>query len=665
MSANASHAYRPDIDGLRALAVLPVLLFHAGVPGFSGGYIGVDIFFVISGYLITGIIAREIDAGQFSILTFYERRARRILPALLAVIAFVLIAASWLFLPGDFAGVAPSALAAIGFLANVWLFTQAGYFQAEAETMPLLHTWSLGVEEQFYIGVPILFLLLARYAPRWRLASLIVLTMISFGWAVAKQADPDGFAFYLLPTRGWELLAGSLLALGAIPAVRTRWLAEGICALALGAIVWATITYDNNTVFPGVAALAPVLAASALIHCAPGTWAGRLLSLKGPVAIGLISYSLYLWHWPLIVFWQYRLDGAMTGLHSAGLIALSLAIAWASWRFIEQPFRDRTRFPAHRLWRWSGAGIGVTGALALSVTMLGGWDARWDQRTLAFARGAHDYSPVREECVAGVASDGERSCVLGSATAAPASLVWGDSHAVEIAWVLGEQHGARGQSLVQRTRGSCPPALFYDPAKDPECAPFNRAVLNEIAATPSIRTVYLAGFWANDTFSALRIDRRLDQTIDALQKLGKQVVVIGPIPPQRQSVPRLLALQGAEVATLPSTRFATKVEWFTQNYPEWRARGVRIIEPLTRMSRNGRTIIVAGGTPLYYDSHHLSLAGARYLLGEANAQGNAGCPDKSDRAPAYKEADDGEICSHWSQGPNGTGAGTGNRGGRP
>lgn len=260
---------------------------------------------------------------------------------------------------------------------------------------------------------------------------MIALTVISFVWAVAKQADTDGFAFYLLPTRAWELFAGSLLALGAIPAVRQRWLAEAICAVALAMIVWATITYDHNTIFPGVAALAPVLAAGALIHCAPGTWTGNLLSLPAPVAIGLISYSLYLWHWPLIVFWQYRLDGAMTGLHSAALIVVSLAIAWVSWRYIEQPFRDRARFPARRVWRWSGAGVGAVGAASLAIVMLGGWEARWDQRTLAFARAAHDYSPVRDECITSGIPDPTQSCVLGAEDAAPVTVVWGDSHAVE------------------------------------------------------------------------------------------------------------------------------------------------------------------------------------------------------------------------------------------
>lgn len=192
--------------------------------------------------------------------------------------------------------------------------------------------------------------------------------------------------------------------------------------------------------------------------------------------------------------------------------------------------------------------------------------------------------------------------------------------------------------------------------------------MEEIAVSPSIRTVYLAGFWASDNYRAARIDRALDQTIATLQSHGKAVVLIGPIPAQRQPVPRLLALQGADAATLPADRFSAALAWFTGNYPDWRARGVQIIEPLDRLTRDGNTMIVAGGTPLYYDSHHLSLAGARYLLGEdiaARPTNDAACPDGLDRAPTHKEAEDGKVCSHWSQGPDGPRAGAGDRGGRP
>lgn len=618
MSSRPHPNYRPDIDGLRALAVLPVLLYHAHVPGFGGGFIGVDIFFVISGYLITGIIAREIDAGDFSILKFYERRARRILPALFAVIAVVLIGASWLYLPGDFEGVPRSALAALGFLANVWLFMESGYFQAAAETMPLLHTWSLGVEEQFYIIFPILLIAIARTAPRWRLRAVIALTIGSFIWAVAKQADTDSFAFYLLPPRAWELMVGSLLALGVAPVIKNRWINEALCAAALIAIIGATLFYSKDTIFPGVTALPPVLGAAILIHCAKGTVTGRLLSMRGPVAIGLISYSLYLWHWPLIVFTQYAQDAPLSGWQPAAVIAASLVAAWASWRFIERPFRNPASFGQKRVFQWSAAGMGALSLAAVLMIMQGGWTSRFPAETVRFAAAVNDISPVRDACITNQIGGDRPQCTLG-ADAQPQAVIWGDSHGVELAWELGQQYGKDGRSIAQRTRASCAPAIGYDDVRDPDCLTFNQAVWAELADSPSIQTVYLAAFWARDNYRDADAGKLMDVTIGQLQSLGKSVVLIGPVPPQTSSVPRRLALHGANAQTASRSTFKAQTDWFTQHFAKWRSEGVRIIEPANMLFTGNNSIIVADGQPLYFDSHHLSLAGARRVLAEGTA----------------------------------------------
>lgn len=618
MSNNPHHSYRPDIDGLRALAVLPVLLYHAHVPGFGGGFVGVDIFFVISGYLITGIIAREIDAGDFSIINFYERRARRILPALFAVIAFVLIGASWLYLPGDFESVPRSALAALGFLANVWLFMEAGYFQAAAETMPLLHTWSLGVEEQFYIIFPVILIAIARIAPAWRLRAVMTLAIGSFIWAVAKQADTDSFAFYLLPPRAWELMIGSLLALGIVPVIRSRWVNEALCIAALIAIIASVALYSSNTVFPGVAALPPVLGAAVLIHCARGTCAGRLLSMSGPVAIGLISYSLYLWHWPLIVFTQYAQDAPLSGIQSALIIAASLAMSWASWRFIEMPFRNPVRFDRKRIFAISGGGIAALSIAATVMIAQGGWTSRFSDQTVRFASGAQDISPARSACITNQIGGVRPECTLGADTP-PSAVIWGDSHGVELAWVLGQQFSERGTAIAQRTRASCAPATGYDDVRDPKCRLFNDAVLAEISASASIDTVYLTAFWAKDTYSDAGVDSLLDDTITQLQSQGKTVILIGPVPPQPASVPRRLALRGSDAETASRAAFETQTDWFTARFADWRMQGVQIIEPARVLVRGDKTVIVEDGQPLYFDSHHLSLAGAQRVLAEGPA----------------------------------------------
>ena len=617
---SAGQAYRRDIDGLRALAILPVLLFHTHVPGFSGGFVGVDVFFVISGYLITGIIAREIDAGQFSLVRFYERRARRILPALFAMLVFVLVLASWLYLPGDFEAVPKSAVMALAFLSNLWFFANTGYFAGGAETMPLLHCWSLAVEEQFYIGFPLLLWGIARYAPNWRIGVIAGVTAVSLGWALLKAADTDGFAFYMLPPRAWELFAGALLAVGAVPELRSRALREVLALAGLGLILFAVFTYSSATVFPGLNAIPPVLGAALLLHSAPGTRVGALLSSPLPVGIGLISYSLYLWHWPLIVFAEYARDEKLAGIWQLGIIAASFLAAWASWRWIERPFRSPQRFGQKRIFVWSGIGTAVLGAGALALIPLGGWASRFPPEVARFTAAKDDFSPRRAACLSDEIGGARPDCTFGASGAAPAALLWGDSHGVEFAWVLGQEYAAKGQALIQRTRGSCPPLTGFARAKDPGCAAFNTDVLDLLAKTPSVATVYLSALWAQGEY---RDDpaslARLDATIARLRAMGKRMVVIGPVPPQRWNVPRRLAHaaafgQNGEMPGAPAADYVRDTAWLTRAYPRWQAEGSGVIDPARALIAGDHSRIVIGGNPLYFDSHHVSLAGARAVL---------------------------------------------------
>lgn len=613
MLAENPTSYRPDIDGLRAIAVLPVLFYHARVPGFTGGFVGVDIFFVISGFLITQILIREIDAGEFSLLRFYERRARRILPALFAVTLAVLATSSWLYLPSDFAEVPRSALAALGFVANIYFFTQAGYFQGSAETMPMLHTWSLGVEEQFYIAFPVLLIVIARIAPAWRLRMVILIAMASLFWAVAKQADTDAFAFYMLPTRAWELLAGSLLAAGALPKIRALWLRQIVSILAVGAIIASVHFYSKETMFPGIMALPPVIAAMILIHCAQGTWVGRALSLKGPVAIGLISYSLYLWHWPLMVFAQYAQVAKFSGIQPMIMIAISLVVAWLSTHYIERPFRNSQRISSKAILTSSLAGFLVLGAVSAALIAQDGWSSRFSNQANQFAAATADFSPIRAECINDAIGPDRPACILG-ATRQPSAIIWGDSHAVELAFVLGEEYKRRDQAILQRSRASCPPVLSYDAPRDPKCTLFNAATMQEIVDNPKITTVYMAGFWAIESYKAARLDAPLTKTMEQLQKIGKRVILIGPVPKQPSHVPRALALLGTDAPTTSREEYEQKAGWFTRNYPQWHAQGISIVDPTVSLFEGDRSIIVANGEALYFDEHHLSLAGARRIV---------------------------------------------------
>ncbi|MEK6638268.1 MAG: acyltransferase family protein [Pseudomonadota bacterium] len=607
--------YRPDIDGLRAVAILPVVFYHSGLGLFPGGYVGVDVFFVISGFLITGIIAREVDEGRFSILNFYERRARRIMPALMVMLAFVLCAAAYSFFPGDFAKLPKSALMTTLFVSNIGFFLETGYFAGSAETVPLLHTWSLAVEEQFYLGFPILLILIARFVPGRRMTTLVAIALISFALAVATQASGSGFAFYLLPPRAWELFIGALIAVGGVPAIRSHWLREGVALAGLAAIAYAALCFDKTTVFPGVNALFPVLGAAALILCAPRTVVGRLLETGPMVGIGLISYSLYLWHWPLIVFTEYMTDTRPAGWVSVMVISASFIAAFFSWRFVERPFRSTAAFDRRAVFRWTGVSMTLACAASLTLMTTNGWPARFSPETRRMDAARNDVSPARVECIADEIGGLRPECTLG-ARVPPTTILWGDSHGVELAWAISEVLAQRKASLMQRTRGSCPPMLGYGTEG---CIAFNAQMLGMIAANSDLRTVILVGFWVDPAYGAGENPQKLDQTIRALRRLNRKVILIGAVPQQPFDVPRHLARltqRGDPTEGVGVTRveFDERSAWLRRYYPGWRALGVTIWEPSDTLCNAQYCAVIRDGVPIHFDKHHLSLSGARRVV---------------------------------------------------
>ena len=362
-------AYRPEVDGLRALAVVPVILFHAGVPGFAGGFVGVDVFFVISGYLIASIIYDEILDNRFSMSTFLERRARRIIPALYAVL-LVTLPLGWFFmLPDNFENLGQSVVATVGVSNNILLWLTSGYWDLANEYKPLLHTWSLGVEEQFYFIFPFILLWLA---PRGRRITLIVFVVTAIASLVVAQwfvwKEPLA-AFFLLPMRAWELLIGAMFAVtctrGRKHALSFGGLGPALAWLGLGLILAPVLLYDATTPFPGVAALPPTLGTLFVIMFASESNAvGRLLSWRVLVAIGLGSYSAYLWHQPIFAFLRLLSPEHPSNVAVVLAIAATVVLAYASWRFIEQPFRSRERFSRFAIFGLTisvGAFIAATG----------------------------------------------------------------------------------------------------------------------------------------------------------------------------------------------------------------------------------------------------------------------------------------------------------------
>ena len=361
--------YRSEIDGLRALAIIPVVLFHAGIAGFSGGFVGVDVFFVLSGYLITGILLKSAEDGTFSILDFYERRARRILPALFAVMLVCIpFARSWMEII-DFRNFGESLTAVSLFASNFLFWLESDYFGGAAEQKPLLHTWSLAVEEQYYIVFPILLILIWRYrrgALPWALAALALISLgiAEWSWRHAPTAN-----FYLFPSRAWEILIGSLCAWAQWRGGARRH--GGLAWLGIVMILAAVFVFDETTPFPSLLALLPVLGTALVVrYGTDGAGPARLLSTRAMVGIGLISYSTYLVHQPLLAFARIISLSEPSTAMMAGMATLSFPLGWLSWRFIERPFRRRGAgaiWPGTRFLIASAIGLACFAALGAAI----------------------------------------------------------------------------------------------------------------------------------------------------------------------------------------------------------------------------------------------------------------------------------------------------------
>lgn len=353
--------YRKEIDGLRAMAVLPVIFYHAGWTLFQGGFVGVDIFFVISGYLITQIIVSDWQAGNFSIVNFYERRVRRILPALFLMLLVCLPLALWVLLPHELMAFARSLMAVILFVSNVIFWKESNYFSPDAEVLPLLHTWSLAVEEQFYVLYPLLLVVLlkaSRKVTAWVLIAIAIVSLLlsEYLWRNAPEEN-----FFLLPSRAWELLIGALAALyGANFVNHPNGLKQAAASLGLALIAVGIFFINDKLPFPSLYTLIPTLgAAFILLWADQQTYVGRWLALKPWVGVGLISYSAYLWHQPLFAFARLWLADEPNQWLMLGLIGLTLALAWVSWSFVERPFRKKGRFTRRQVFTFA-----LVGALA-------------------------------------------------------------------------------------------------------------------------------------------------------------------------------------------------------------------------------------------------------------------------------------------------------------
>ena len=663
ISHNPALGYRPEVDGLRAIAVLPVILYHCGLDWFPGGYVGVDVFFVISGYLITSIILAEMQSGRFSLVTFYERRARRILPALF-VMMLLCVPAAWVLLdPEDFKYFAKSLVAVPIFSSNLLFWLESGYFDASADLKPLLHTWTLAVEEQYYLFFP-LFLMAAWRLGRGRMVAVLALVATgSFVIAETGARHDSSSTFYLLHARAWELLAGSFIAFyfsWRPRSLHTRQvLNQAASLLGLALIGYAVFQYDKSTPFPGVNALPPVAGAALIILFADArTLVGRALSHKVMVWIGMISYSAYLWHQPLFAFARHTTLVEPPLIVMLALAAASLALAWLSWRFIEQPFRDRKRFERRQVFGFTATASAMFMAVGLAGYIHNGFAQRFNVDPAIYQAFADPQ--VRERCDQSYDGTGWNVdfCLFGLANAGktPSVAVFGDSHSEALLSTFDAAAREQGETLAHIGLGGCLPLLGVDVAHGnyaPGVCETLAARQFEYVKQHAIRKVVLVARWtlytdgnyherektnyflvSDDTQERSRQASRavfrkaLHDTVRAYRELGAEVFIVAQVPQQIINPKNLYYRLARDAAETPEEKMRLvstlsvpmdlhdELQRFSRETfeQERRLNNARLVT-LDDVFCRRQQCLIGDASSWYKDFNHLNDHGARLLTG--------------------------------------------------
>jgi len=617
------------------MAVLAVVIFHAWPGALPGGFVGVDVFFVISGFLISGILWRDLAAGTFSLADFYRKRVRRIFPALFVMLLTTLAAGAVILPPEAYAELARTALSSLFFVSNVDFWRHSGYFDRAAELRPLLHTWSLSVEEQYYLLFPLALAGVMRFARRWLLLLTAIAVLLLIGLSEGALRLAPLAAYFLSPFRAFELLLGALAAFAPVlsGALARRAIVQGMALAGLALIGMSLGLLSPQTPFPGVVAVLPTLGTAAVLyagrHAAATTGPAAWMLGLGPMqGFGAISYSLYLWHWPVMAYLRILTPHEPAVPMMAAALGLSTLLAWLSYRHVERPC---AALPVRG---WPILRAGASGMVALGLGAAAIWGtqglpARFSPETRALFAAAEDVSPWRAACHQ--SDNGRRpydqSCILGGPgdqTPAVARLaVWGDSHGAELAAALAPATGP----LRQITASACPPVIGVDFPDRPHCRSANEAVLRDMLRDETLTTVILAANAETyDTPGLSALETGYARTVESLVDAGKRVVLLGQIPNPERDAP-LVAGRARAWGGDPA-RIGRPLAEVTQQAAPWNGflaglaarKGLVLVDPAAALCSEGFCPILGSGDQvLYFNPSHVSMAGARRIAGELDA----------------------------------------------
>lgn len=625
--------YRSDIDGLRALAVFSVILFHINKNWISGGFLGVDIFFVISGYLITLILTKEVDkTGKISITNFYKRRIKRILPALLFVLIPTFVTGFILMAPDDLLNLSKSMIWSIFSAANIYFYSSidTGYFAAGSSDLPLLHLWSLGVEEQFYILWPFAVLILLKYINTitQRLLLAIILFAGSLSWAQATIVVDHSFAYYMLFTRAWELLAGAIVALLLHAGFKTKnSINEFMAITGLILVILSLIFVTESDPVPGLAALPVILGASLLILSGVSykTYVGRLLSFKLFVAIGLVSYSAYLWHWPILAFLRYALidiDLTMAVL----VIIVTFALATFSYLFIESPLR-KNNVSTKNVFLWYFIVPAFTIVLASTITIqaityksnfIFPWEKLKILQTQTLPAYAYKYNC--QYSIFNVHAYQEKRCVYPEKIKKANAILIGDSNAAHYLGMLRVFAKRLGFSLRNATQSSCPPVFnsnfkWVSPKYQKGCSLYTHTIEN---IAEQFDTVIIGGSW-DQYYNKKGFNKSFKKTIARLSKKVKHIILLEKVPimPGYNKECEIRAIKIKDLNctakfnnTLPNGQFNKFIKDVAKQYSN-----VDYFDIRHKLCKDKVCSPYLNGIPVYFNAGHLSMYGSE-LIGE-------------------------------------------------